>query len=56
MRVVADLDEAVAHIQRYGTDHTEVIVTSDYANAQSLLRRVNSSAVGVNCSTAFSDG
>ncbi len=51
-----DLDAAIAHIQRYGTDHTEVIVTSDYANAQAWLRRVNSSTVGVNCSTAFADG
>ncbi len=56
VRVVDDLDAAVAHIQRYGTDHTEVIVTGDYASAQAFLRRVNSSAVGVNCSTAFSDG
>ncbi len=56
VRVVRDLDEAIAHIQRYGSDHTEVIVTSDYANAQAWTRRVNSSTVGVNCSTAFADG
>jgi len=56
VRVVADLDEAVAHVQQYGSDHTEVIVTESYTNAQAFLRRVNSSAVGVNCSTAFSDG
>jgi len=56
VRVVDGLDEAIAHIQRFGTDHTEVIVTRDYANAQAWLRRVSSSTVGVNCSTAFADG
>ena len=56
VKVVADLDEAVAHIQEFGSDHTEVIVTESYGNAQAFLRRVNSSTVGINCSTAFSDG
>ena len=56
VRVVADIDEAIAHVQRFGTDHTDVIVTNDYANAQAWQRRVNSSTVGVNCSTAFADG
>jgi glutamate-5-semialdehyde dehydrogenase len=56
VRVVRDLDEAIAHIQRYGSDHTEVIVTNDYGSAQAWTRRVNSSTVGVNCSTAFADG
>jgi glutamate-5-semialdehyde dehydrogenase len=56
VRVVHDMDEAIAHIQRYGSDHTEVIVTNDYTNAQAWTRRVNSSTVGVNCSTAFADG
>jgi glutamate-5-semialdehyde dehydrogenase len=56
VRVVADLDEAIAHVQRFGTEHTDVIVTNDYANAQAWQRRVNSSTVGVNCSTAFADG
>jgi glutamate-5-semialdehyde dehydrogenase len=56
VRVVDDLDAAVAHIQRYGSDHTEVIVTADHASAQRFLRDVNSAVVGVNCSTAFSDG
>jgi glutamate-5-semialdehyde dehydrogenase len=56
VRVVPGLDEAVAHVQRWGTEHTDVIVTNDYANAQAWLQRVNSSCVGVNCSTAFSDG
>jgi glutamate-5-semialdehyde dehydrogenase len=56
VRVVADMDEAIAHIRRYGSDHTEVIVTESYANSQTWLRRVSSSTVGVNCSTAFADG
>jgi glutamate-5-semialdehyde dehydrogenase len=56
VRVVEDMDAAIAHIQRHGSDHTEVIVTGDHANAQAFLRRVNSSTVGVNCSTAFADG
>jgi glutamate-5-semialdehyde dehydrogenase len=56
VRVVDDLDEAIAHIRCHGSDHTEVIVTDDQANGQEFLRRVNSSTVGVNCSTAFADG
>jgi glutamate-5-semialdehyde dehydrogenase len=56
VRVVDDLDAAIAHVRRYGSDHTEVIVTESYANSQAWLRRVNSSTVGVNCSTAFADG
>jgi glutamate-5-semialdehyde dehydrogenase len=56
VKVVPDLDAAVDHIRRFGSDHTEVIVTQDYAHAEEFLRRVNSSTVGVNCSTAFADG
>ncbi len=56
VRVVRDIDEAIAHIQEYGSEHTDNIVTNDYANSQTWLRRVNSSTVGVNCSTAYSDG
>jgi len=56
VRVVDDLDAAVDHVRRYGSDHTDVIVTDRYASAQEWLRRVGSSAVGVNCSTAFADG
>jgi glutamate-5-semialdehyde dehydrogenase len=56
VRVVDTLDAAVEHIRRYGSDHTEIIVTDSHRNAQEFLRRVNSSTVGVNCSTAFSDG
>jgi glutamate-5-semialdehyde dehydrogenase len=56
VKVVADMDEAIAHINRYGSLHTEVIVTSDYANAQRFIREVNSSTVMVNASTRFADG
>jgi glutamate-5-semialdehyde dehydrogenase len=56
VRVVGDLDEAIAHVQRWGTEHTDVIVSNDHANVEAWLRRVNSSCVGVNCSTAFADG
>ena len=56
VKVVESLDEAVAHLRRYGSDHTEVIVTRDYDNAQRWLRKVQSSTVGINCSTAFADG
>jgi glutamate-5-semialdehyde dehydrogenase len=56
VRVVDDMDAAIAHIRRYGSEHTDVIVTESYTNAQEFLRRVNSSTVGVNCSTAFADG
>jgi glutamate-5-semialdehyde dehydrogenase len=56
VRVVDDMDAAIEHVRRYGSDHTEVIVTESYANSQEWLRRVNSSTVGVNCSTAFADG
>jgi glutamate-5-semialdehyde dehydrogenase len=56
VRVVDDLDAAIGHIRRWGSDHTEVIVTESNASAEAFLRRVNSSTVGVNCSTAFADG
>jgi glutamate-5-semialdehyde dehydrogenase len=56
VRVVDDLDTAIDHIRRYGTEHTDVIVTESYSNAEAFLRRVDSSTVGVNCSTAFADG
>ncbi len=56
VRVVDDLDAAVDHVQRFGSDHTDIIVTEDYAASEEWIRRVNSSTVGVNCSTAFSDG
>jgi glutamate-5-semialdehyde dehydrogenase len=55
-RVVDDMDEAIDHINRYGSLHTEAIVTADYSNAQRFIREVNSGVVLVNASTRFSDG
>ena len=55
-RVVDDMDAAIAHINQYGSLHTEAIITRDYANAQRFLREVNSSCVVVNASTRFADG
>ncbi len=56
VRIVDDMDGAIDHIRRYGSNHTEVIITNSYPSSQEWLRRVNSSTVGVNCSTGFSDG
>jgi len=56
IRVVAGLDEAIAHIRRYGSLHTESILTENYTRAQRFLNEVNSSTVLVNASTRFSDG
>ncbi len=56
VKVVANMDEAIAHIEKYGSLHTESIVTDDYANSQRFLNEVNSSTVLVNASTRFSDG
>ncbi len=56
VKVVADMDEAIRHIERYGSLHTEAIVTRDYGRAQRFLRELQSSTVLVNASTRFSDG
>jgi glutamate-5-semialdehyde dehydrogenase len=56
VRVVEGIDEAIRHIEQYGSLHTESIVTRDYDNAQRFLKEVNSSTVLVNASTRFSDG
>ncbi len=56
VRVVDSLDQAIEHIETYGSLHTEAIITRDYANAQRFLDEVNSSVVAVNASTRFSDG
>jgi len=56
VRVVKDIDEAMEHIARYGSRHTEVIITPHYGNAQRFLREVDASAVMVNASSRFSDG
>ncbi len=56
VRVVDSLDEAIAHIRRYGSDHTEVIATQDEANAQKFVQSLRSAVVMVNASSRFSDG
>jgi glutamate-5-semialdehyde dehydrogenase len=56
VRVVDSMDQAVEHIRKYGSNHTETIVTQDVTRAREFLRRVNSSSVFVNASTRFSDG
>ena len=55
-KVVDNMDAAIDHINRYGSLHSEVIITSDYGNAQRFIREVNSSCVLVNASTRFNDG
>jgi len=56
VRIVDTLDEAIAHIAKYGSQHTDAIVTQDHANAMRFLREVDSSSVLVNASTRFADG
>jgi glutamate-5-semialdehyde dehydrogenase len=56
IRVVADLDAALDHIRRYGSQHTDAIITEDYARARRFLAEVDSSSVMVNASTRFADG
>jgi glutamate-5-semialdehyde dehydrogenase len=56
VKIVADLDEAMAHIARYSSQHTESIMTEDLHRAQRFLREVDSSSVMVNASTRFADG
>ncbi len=56
IRVLADLDEAIAHIAAWGSGHTDAIVTEDYSKAMRFLREVDSASVMVNASTRFADG
>jgi glutamate-5-semialdehyde dehydrogenase len=56
MRVVKGLDEAIEHIAKYGSQHTDAIVTEDRSHAERFLREVDSSSVMVNASTRFADG
>ena len=56
VRVVADLDAAIVHINTYGSQHTDSIVTENYSKAMRFLREVDSSSVMVNASTRFADG
>ncbi len=56
VKVVASLDEAIRHIERYGSHHTDAIVTDSHAHAMRFLREVDSASVMVNASTRFADG
>ena len=56
IRVVADMDEAIEHINKYSSQHTESIVTEDFTRARRFLNEVDSSSVMVNASTRFADG
>ncbi len=56
IRIVKDLDEAIDHINRHSSQHTESIITENYSRARRLLREVDSSSVMVNASTRFADG
>lgn len=56
IKVVSDLDEAIQHINRYSSQHTDSIVTQDYSKARRFIREVDSSSVMVNASTRFADG
>ena len=56
VRIVDSFDVAVEHIGRYGSGHTDAIVTSEYAASQRFLREVTSSCVVINASTRFNDG
>lgn len=56
IKVVAGLDEAIAHINKYGSHHTDAILTNDHRHAQAFLTEVDSGSVMVNASTRFADG
>ncbi|WP_050470260.1 glutamate-5-semialdehyde dehydrogenase [Herbaspirillum chlorophenolicum] len=56
IKVVADMDEAIEHINRHSSQHTESIITEDYTRAMRFLREVDSASVMVNASTRFADG
>jgi glutamate-5-semialdehyde dehydrogenase len=56
VRVVSSIDEAIEHIKKYGSSHTEAIITENLENAMKFIREVDSSSVMVNASTRFADG
>ena len=56
VKVVDSVDEAIKHINKFGTGHSEAIVTTNYFNSEKFLQRVDAAAVYVNASTRFTDG
>lgn len=56
IKVVDSIDEAIEHIRKYSTGHSECIVTNDYNHAEQFQKEVDSACVYVNCSTRFTDG
>ncbi|MBE6072303.1 MAG: glutamate-5-semialdehyde dehydrogenase [Clostridium butyricum] len=56
VKIVSDVDEAINHINKYGTGHSEAIITESYKNSQKFLQKVDAAAVYVNASTRFTDG
>ena len=56
MKIVDSVDEAIAHINRYNTGHSESIVTENYENSMKFLNEIDAAAVYVNASTRFTDG
>ncbi len=56
IRIVDDIDEAMAHISKHGSQHTDAIITEDLGNARRFMREVDSSSVMVNAATCFADG
>ena len=56
VKIVKNVDEAISHINKYGTGHSEAIITDSYENSQKFLQRVDAAAVYVNASTRFTDG
>ena len=56
LKVVTDIDDAIAHIAKYGSHHTDTIVSCDYARTMRFIREVDSSSVMINASTRFADG
>ena len=56
VKTVSNIDEAIAHINKYNTGHSEAIITKDYDNSRKFLDEVDAAAVYVNASTRFTDG
>jgi len=56
VKLVDNIDEAIAHIQKYTSHHTELIITNDFSNAEQFTKEVDASSVNVNASTRFTDG